>query len=318
MAHPVRVTARAAGYVSTMRFSFWTGNSHPWTEILDACTHAEATGWEGIWVADHFLPFAGDDMGDMHEAWSLLAGIAAAVPRVRIGPLVTGNTYRNPAVLAKIATTVDHISGGRAVLGIGSGWQENEHVAYGIEFGTAGSRLSQLEEALQIIRGLLHDERTDLSGTFYEVANAPLQPKPVQANLPILVGGGGEKRTLRMTAKYADEWNVWGTPETMRHKNGVLDGWCEDIGRDPAEIHRTAVALLLPGMTEEEANAMGAFMAGRPKVLGGAEEMVETMGQYVDAGVHEFIVPDFTLGPLDQRKASMDMFINEVAPHFRS
>jgi F420-dependent oxidoreductase-like protein len=300
-----------------MRFSFWTGNGHPWSEILDGCTHAEATGWDGIWVADHFLPFMGDDLGDMHEAWSLLAGIAAAVPRVRIGTLVAGNTYRNPAVLAKIATTVDHISGGRAVLGIGSGWQENEHVAYGIEYGTVGSRLDMLEEALQIIRGLLHEERTDLSGTYYEIANAPLMPKPVQDNLPILVGGGGEKRTLRMTAKYADEWNVWGTPEIMRHKNAVLDGWCEDIGRDPGEIHRTAVALLLPGMTVEEANAMGEFMVGRPKVLGTSEQMIDQMGEYRDAGVDEFIVPDFTLGPLEQRKDSMDMFITEVAPGLR-
>jgi len=300
-----------------MRFSFWTGNAHPWSEILDGCSHAEATGWDGIWVADHFLPFMGDDMGDMHEAWSILAGIAAAVPRVRLGPLVTGNTYRNPAVLAKIATTVDHISGGRCVLGIGSGWQENEHIAYGIEYGTAGSRLDMLEEALQIIRGLLHDERTSLSGEHYEIANAPLQPKPVQDPMPILVGGGGEKRTLRMTAKYADEWNVWATPDVMRHKNAVLDRWCDDIGRDPSEIQRCAVALLLPGMTEEQVNAMGDFMAGRPKVLGTPEQMIETMGQYADEGVDEFIVPDFTLGPLDQRKAAMDMFINEVAPSFR-
>jgi len=300
-----------------MRFSFWTGNAHPWSEILDGCSHAEATGWDGIWIADHFLPFMGEDMGDMHEAWSILAGVAAAVPRVRVGPLVTGNTYRNPAVLAKIATTVDHISGGRCVLGIGSGWQENEHIAYGIEYGTVGSRLDMLEEALQVIRGLLHNERTSLSGEYYDISNAPLQPKPVQETMPILVGGGGEKRTLPMTAKFADEWNVWATPEIMQHKNNVLDGWCNDIGRDPSEIQRSAVALLLPGMTEEQVDAMGEFMAGRPKVLGTPEQMIDTFGQYADSGTDEFIVPDFTLGPLEQRKTSMDMFINEVAPSFR-
>jgi len=300
-----------------MRFSFWTGNAHPWSEILDGCSHAEATGWDGIWIADHFLPFMGEDMGDMHEAWSILAGVAAAVPRVRVGPLVTGNTYRNPAVLAKIATTVDHISGGRCVLGIGSGWQENEHIAYGIEYGTVGSRLDMLEEALQVIRGLLHNERTSLSGEYYDISNAPLQPKPVQETMPILVGGGGEKRTLPMTAKFADEWNVWATPEIMQHKNNVLDGWCNDIGRDPSEIQRSAVALLLPGMTEEQVDAMGEFMAGRPKVLGTPEQMIDTIGQYADSGTDEFIVPDFTLGPLEQRKTSMDMFINEVAPSFR-
>jgi F420-dependent oxidoreductase-like protein len=300
-----------------MRFSFWTGNAHPWSEILDGCSHAEATGWDGIWIADHFLPFMGEDMGDMHEAWSILAGVAAAVPRVRVGPLVTGNTYRNPAVLAKIATTVDHISGGRCVLGIGSGWQENEHIAYGIEYGTVGSRLDMLEEALQVIRSLLHNERTSLSGEYYDISNAPLQPKPVQETMPILVGGGGEKRTLPMTAKFADEWNVWATPEIMQHKNNVLDGWCNDIGRDPSEIQRSAVALLLPGMTEEQVDAMGEFMVGRPKVLGTPEQMIDTIGQYADSGTDEFIVPDFTLGPLEQRKTSMDMFINEVAPSFR-
>ena len=300
-----------------MRFSFWTGNAHPWSEILDGCSHEEATGWDGIWIADHFLPFMGEDMGDMHEAWSILAGVAAAVPRVRVGPLVTGNTYRNPAVLAKIATTVDHISGGRCVLGIGSGWQENEHIAYGIEYGTVGSRLDMLEEALQVIRSLLHNERTSLSGEYYDISNAPLQPKPVQETMPILVGGGGEKRTLPMTAKFADEWNVWATPEIMQHKNNVLDGWCNDIGRDPSEIQRSAVALLLPGMTEEQVDAMGEFMVGRPKVLGTPEQMIDTIGQYADSGTDEFIVPDFTLGPLEQRKTSMDMFINEVAPSFR-
>lgn len=297
-----------------MRFSFWTANSHGWDEILDACSHAEQTGWDGLWVADHFMPFMGDDLGDFHEAWSLLAGLAAAVPRVRIGPLVTGNTYRNPGVLAKIATTVDHISGGRCVLGIGSGWQENEHVAYGIEYLTAGKRLSKLEEAAAIIRSLLSEERTDLDGEYYTFQNAPLQPKPVQDRLPIMIGGGGEKRTLRITAQYADEWNVWGTPEVLAHKNGVLNAHCEDLGRDPADIQRSAVALLLLGMEQPTEG----FLGSRPAVAGSVDQAQETIGRYVEAGVDEFIVPDFTLGPLAQRKETMDAFIDEVAAPFRN
>ena len=299
-----------------MRFSFWTSNSRPWAEILESCSHAERTGWDGLWVADHFLPFMGDDTGPLHEAWTLLAGLATAVPRVRIGTLVAGNTYRNPAVLAKIATTLDHLSDGRAVLGIGSGWQENEHVAYGIEFDTVGGRLDRLEEALQIIRSLLHNERTDFAGEYYTIANAPLEPKPVQEKLPILVGGAGEKRTLPMTARWADEWNVWGDPSLLEHKNGIIDACCEEIGRDPAEIQRSAVALLLAGVTEDEAEAMDE-LAGRPKVLGSVEQMKDTMGAYVEAGVDEFIVPDFTLGPLAQRQETMDMFISEIAPEHR-
>ena len=297
-----------------MRFSFWTANSHGWDEILDACSHAEQTGWDGLWVADHFMPFMGDDLGDFHEAWSLLAGLAAAVPRVRIGPLVTGNTYRNPGVLAKIATTVDHISGGRCVLGIGSGWQENEHVAYGIEYLTAGKRLSKLEEAAAIIRSLLSEERTDLDGEYYTFQNAPLQPKPVQDRLPIMIGGGGEKRTLRITAQYADEWNVWGTPEVLAHKNGVLNAHCEDLGRDPADIQRSAVALLRLGMEQPTEG----FLGSRPAVAGSVDQAQETIGRYVEAGVDEFIVPDFTLGPLAQRKETMDAFIDEVAAPFRN
>ncbi len=297
-----------------MRFSFWSGNAHGWDEILDACSHAEQTGWDGLWVADHFMPFMGSDLGDFHEAWSLLAGLAAAVPRVRIGPLVTGNTYRNPGVLAKIATTVDHISGGRCVLGIGSGWQENEHVAYGIEYLTAGKRLTKLEEAAAIIRSLLTQERTDLDGEYYTFQNAPLQPKPVQERLPIMIGGGGEKRTLRITAQYADESNVWGTPEVMEHKNAVLDAHCADLGRDPSEIQRSAVALLLLGM---EQPTEGFMAPPRPAVAGSVEQARDTIGRYVEAGVDEFIVPDFTLGPLAQRKETMDVFINEVAADFR-
>lgn len=296
-----------------MRFSFWTGNSHPWAETLDVCSHAEATGWDGLWVADHFMPFMGDDLGDFHEAWSLLAGLAATVPRVRIGPLVTGNTYRNPGVLAKIAATVDHISGGRCVLGIGSGWQENEHVAYGIEYLTPGKRLSKLEESAAVLRSLLSQERTDHEGEYYTFTNAPLQPKPIQDRLPIMIGGGGEKRTLRITAQYADEWNVWGTPEVLEHKNSVLDAHCADVGRDPADIQRSAVALLLLGMEQPTEG----FLGSRPAVAGSVEQAIDTIGRYRDAGVDEFIVPDFTLGPLGPRKETMDRFINEVAAGFR-
>ncbi len=299
--------------VSDMRFSFWSGNAHSWDEIVEACQHAEATGWDGIWLADHFMPFTGADDGPYHEAWTMLAGLAVAVPRIRIGPLVTGNTYRNPGVLAKMAATVDHMSGGRCVLGLGSGWQENEHTAYGIEYLTAGARLDKLEESVEIVRSLLSQERTSYDGEHYKFENAPLAPKPVQSPLPIMIGGGGEKRTLRITAKLADEWNVWGTPEVLEHKNAVLNAHCADVGRDPADIQRSAVALLFLGTPAPTEGAL----AGRPSVSGTVEQAIDTIGQYRDAGVDEFIVPDFTLGPLDPRKDTMDVFINEVASQFR-
>ena len=142
-----------------MRFSFWPDAGQPWSDLLAMGRHAEATGWDGFWVADHFMPDAQDASGPVHEVWSLLAALAATVPRIRLGPMVSCNTYRHPAVLAKIAATVDHVSNGRLVLGIGSGWQENEHRAYGLEFDTVIGRLRRMEEACQIIKGLFEQDR---------------------------------------------------------------------------------------------------------------------------------------------------------------
>ncbi len=300
-----------------MRFGFWTNNTDSWDDIKAACVHAGATGWDGIWIADHFMPFMGDDGGPTHEAWTMLGALADAVPRVRLGTLVSGNTYRYPAVLAKMAATLDNISGGRAVLGIGAGWQENEHIAYGMDYSTVKGRLDRLDEAAELITMLLHNERSDFSGDHYTLANAPLSPRPVQTRLPLMVGGGGEKRTLRTAAKFADEWNVWGTPETLAHKNSVINQHCADVGRDPAEIQRSAVALMFISNDESKLTSMRGVDLGRPTVLGKPAEVIDTMGQYRDAGVHEFIVPDFTMGPLAQRIETMDLFINEVAPALR-
>ena len=227
-----------------MRISFWPTPSLPFQETLALGQHVAATGWDGMWLADHFMPNATDTSTPWPEAWTTLAALAPQVPGIRLGTLVTGNTYRHPAVLAKMAATVDHISGGRLVLGIGSGWQENEHQQYGIEFGTVRQRLDRLEEACAMIKSLFNEPSANFEGRFYTLKEATLEPKPLQPNLPLMVGGGGEKVTLRITARYADEWNVWGTVETMIHKMKILDRHCEDIGRDPKNIQRSAVALL--------------------------------------------------------------------------
>ncbi len=299
-----------------MRFSFWPGAGGPWSDLLDVCRHVEATGWDGIWFADHFMPNAADVSAPTMEAWTAVAGLAAAVPRVRIGTLVSGNTYRHPAVLAKMAAQVDNISGGRCILGIGAGWQENEHTAYGIPFYTAGGRLRRLDEAVQLIRGLLSQERTTFTGRYYQITDAPLEPKPVQARLPILVGGGGEKKTMRIAAQYADEWNVWGSPETLGHKIGVLDAHCRDLGRDPREVKRSCQAMYLPGDDEETRRRAGGF-GPRPVITGSVSAIKRTVQAYVDAGVDELIIPDFALGRGERRAAALDQFITEVAPEFR-
>lgn len=298
-----------------MRFAFWPGGQQPWSAILESAQHVEATGWDGIYFADHFMPNADDNSGPTHEAWTTIAALAAAVPRVRIGTLVTGNTYRHPALLAKMAAGIDHISGGRLVLGLGSGWQENEHAAYGLEFSTVPGRLNRLDEACQVIKSLFANERTTFAGRYYQLKDAPLAPKPIQTPLPLLIGGGGEKRTLRIVAKYADEWNVWGTPDILRQKMAILDQHCADVGRDPKAIQRSAVALLV--ISDDQALIERTRASGRPVIAGDVAGVREVIRDYQRSGVDEVIIPDFNLGPMERKKATLDTFIREVAPEFR-
>jgi F420-dependent oxidoreductase-like protein len=300
-----------------LKFSAWPGSAAPWADILEECEHVERTGWDGIWIADHFMPNRPDNLGPTQECWTMLAALGARVPRVRLGTLVTGNTYRNPAVLAKQVAQVDIISGGRVVLGIGAGWQQNEHDAYGIRFSTVGGRLRRLEEAVQIIRSLFENDRTDFDGKYYKIRNAPLAPKPVQSRLPILIGGGGEKVTMRIAAQYADEWNTWGTPEHLAAKGKVLDAHCATLGRDPKSIRRSAQAIVTlsddPEVVQRARSAPG-FAA----IAGNADEIREQIRAYQAAGVDEFIVPDFNLGrSVSEKKAGYDRFMKDVASAFR-
>ena len=297
-----------------MRFSFWPGPAQPWSEVLELARHVEATGWDGIWYADHFMPNAADTSGPWNEAWTVLSALAAAVPRIRIGPLVTGNTYRHPAVLAKMAATVDQISEGRLVLGLGSGWQENEHAAYGIPFYTTGDRLRRLEEACQVIRSLFSEEKSDFDGKYYQLKDAPLEPKPVQQPLPLLIGGGGEKVTLRIAARYADEWNTWGDVATLVHKMDVLERHCIEVGRDPQEIQRSAVAMLFLSDDAKFIEQVRGGGGGRPMIAGNVEEVAQVVKDYAEAGVDELVIPDFNLGPHERKVPILDRFIREVAP----
>lgn len=296
-----------------MRFSFWPTPTLPFADTLQLVAHAEATGWDGIWLADHFMPDGKDTSTPFPEAWTTLAALAARVDRVRMGTLVTGNTYRHPAVLAKMAATVDHISNGRLVLGLGSGWQENEHRQYGIEFNTFGERLAKLDEACQIIKSLFSQSATTFDGKYYQLEAATLEPKPVQANVPLLIGGGGEKVTLKITAKYADEWNVWGEPDLLRHKMSILDQHCKDVGRNPADIQRSAVALMFLSDDQASNDKLRGRDIGRAAIIGNSEEVRAIVAEYEAAGVDELIVPDFTMGNTEQKLKTMDKFIQEVA-----
>jgi F420-dependent oxidoreductase-like protein len=303
--------------LANVRFSIWPSPQRPWTEILELVQHCEATGWDGAYFADHFMPNDAQGAspldGPTLECWSVLAGLAVTTTRLRLAPLVTSVTYRHATVLANIAAAVDNMSNGRLLLGLGAGWQENEHQAYGLELGTIKERLDRFEEAVQVIRGLTRENRTNFKGTYYEVTDAPNQPVPVQPALPILIGGSGEKRTLRIAAQYADEWNAWSDPALLAHKVGVLRQHCDTVGRDPAEIKVSTQAMLF--MSDDEAwlkdkRGMSA-LAGSPK------ELVDIVGQYQDAGCDELIVPDFTMGGAQRRKDTCDQFLEEVARNFR-
>jgi alkanesulfonate monooxygenase SsuD/methylene tetrahydromethanopterin reductase-like flavin-dependent oxidoreductase (luciferase family) len=236
---------------------------------------------------------------------------------VRLGAIVTGNTYRHPAILANMAATVDQISGGRLVMGLGGGWQENEHIAYGLHFGTVGERLKRLEEACQVIKGLFEQERTTFDGTFYQLQDAVMQPKPLQEHVPLLIGGGGEKVTMRIAAQYADEWNIWGMPDLLAQKGEVLEAHCERLGRDQKEIQRSAQALLYLGDDQEWLEERKGRVAMFPAVIGTPAEVQDVIGGYRDAGVHEFIIPTFNLGGPQRLADTLARFSEEIAPAFR-
>ncbi len=294
-----------------MRFSFWPAPGQPFSEVRLLAEHVAGSGWDGLWYADHFMPNADDTSAPMPECWTTLAALASCIPDIRLGALVTGNTYRHPAVLAKMVATVDHICGGRAVLGLGAGWQENEHRQYGIHFGTTAERLARLEEACQVIRLLYSESSASFNGQYYQLDNASCEPKPIAA--PLLIGGGGERKTLRITAQYADEWNVWGDVDTLRHKMSVLDAHCRDIGRDPAQIQRSAVALLFMRDDPKWVADMRARDIGRPSIIGTPAQVRDIVAEYAEAGVDELIVPDFTLGAREDKLATLDTFIKVVA-----
>jgi alkanesulfonate monooxygenase SsuD/methylene tetrahydromethanopterin reductase-like flavin-dependent oxidoreductase (luciferase family) len=291
-----------------MRLSIWPNAGQPYAEVLEVARHAAETGWDGVYIADHFMPNAGPGRkvdNPTLECGSLVAALGAAVPRVRIGSLVYGNTYRHPAVLANMAATVDHVTGGRFTLGVGAGWQVNEHEQYGIELPLVRQRLDRFVAALQVLHGLLRQPKTTVDGPYYQLTDALCEPKPIQDPLPILVGGGGERRMLRIVAQYADMWNTWGKPDLIAHKSAVLDGYCAEIGRDPKAIARTAQALTV---------VRGPLPDGLPMpVIGGSpEQLAETVAQYREIGLDELIVPDGLLGRGADRLAALDTILGIV------
>jgi F420-dependent oxidoreductase-like protein len=267
--------------------------------VAELAVAGEQAGFDSVWVMDHFwqLPPLGGPTQPMLEGYTLLGGLAARTRRVKLGTLVTGVTYRNPALLAKMVTTLDIVSSGRAILGLGAAWYEEEHEALGFEFPPAGERLDRLEEALQICRAVFTEDAPSFAGKHYRIEKALNIPRPVQPNGPrILVGGTGEKRTLRLVAQYADMCNIHGSPDTVRRLLGVLRQHCADVGRDPGEITTTRLGSLFLTSSAEEAEQTSGFLRDAAGAdfeerftVGDPGAVIDQVGALVEAGLDELI-----------------------------
>jgi len=295
-----------------MRFGLFTSmGAQSWSGVLDLWRHVEATGWDIACVTDHFMPNTKEREGVMLESWSTLSALAALVPRIRVGTIVL----------------VDIISGGRLLLGLGAGWQENEHEAYGIPFYTMRERLERLDEACQMMKSLWTQRRSDFKGRYYQLSDAPLDPKPVQTPHPeLMIGGGGERVTLRIVAKHADHWNVWGGPRVLARKGAILDEHCAAVGRDPKNITRSANMVLLITDKKNEVDQLAESIAmrlgrhaadARDTCLAGSPDQIrEQLHRLQAIGVETLFIPSL-FRPLAELRRDLDRFIAEIAPAFR-
>ncbi len=302
-----------------------------WDELMSAGRDLEQLGFDGLWSNDHLVPLAGspdgvvgDLEGPIFEGWIVLAGWAAETTRIRLGCLVSGAGYRNPALLVKMATSLDHMSDGRMTLGLGAGWFEREHETFGFDLPPLKDRLDRLEDAAAIARGMLDGGPVTQGGRWYTTMGARNDPPPVQRRLPLLIGGSGERRTLRIVARYADAWSAdGGDPETLARKNAVLDDHCRAIGRDPASIRRTAgQPPVLIRSTRDDAVAALAEILARHEVpwstalaaafdsqfVGTVDDVVAALGAIGGAGIEEVM---FDL-PLPADRPTLDALAGPV------
>jgi F420-dependent oxidoreductase-like protein len=272
-----------------------------WQQFRDTALRAEDVGWDSAWTWDHLMAIFGPWEQPIFEGWMTLAGVAAVSKRLRLGLMVGANTFREPGLTAKLATTLDHLSDGRAVLGIGGAWFEREHKAYGFDaWGSGvGDRLDRLDESVGIIRRLLDGERFSHEGTYYRLEDALNNPPPVQQHLPILIGGSGPKKTLRTTAKYADAWNTSGTLDECRGRLEILKEHCADVGRDFARIELTVSfpIILRDDPAEAEAtyarilaNNGAADMGNVPTLLGSPQSVADGIAPFAELGFETVIV----------------------------
>jgi F420-dependent oxidoreductase-like protein len=309
-----------------LRFGIHAGQQHAtFDEYRALWRFAEDVGLDWASVFDHFLPIQSDPTGPCFEGLTLLGAMAAHTERVACGIIVTGVTYRNPAILAKIAATLDHISGGRMELGLGAAWYEDEHAQYGVPFPRIGVRMDMLDEACRIVRALWTQERATVEGEHFAVRDALAEPKPLQDPLPLWIGGSGERRTLRIVAEHADGWNAFhGDVAEYQHKLDVLARHCADVGRDPADIRKQVVLRAILDDTEAAAQDRArerAEQAGVPveqlvdgMIVGTPEQCAAVLEKHRRLGVSDFLL--LARPPADER--TIERFAAAVAPAMRA
>jgi F420-dependent oxidoreductase-like protein len=310
--------------MTRIRFGIQTGQQFAsWDEIVRIWQRAEMLGYDTAWTYDHFAAVMMDPFDPCLEAWSCLAALAVNTTRIRIGTLVTGNTYRHPAILSKIATTVDIISGGRLEFGIGSGWYEPEHTMFGLRLGSPRERCERLDEALTVIRALWRERYTTVNGTHYQLSAAIAEPKPVQQPYPpITVAGAGEKRLLPIVARHADGWSSFGSPEVYRKKTEVLRRYCEAEQRDCDAIEKQ---VLVPAAITDDLSTAAPMVQGYAMyqgisedearhwmLLGTADDVCRQIDGFVAAGVSHFVL---TLSPYNFDV--FERFASDVMPRYR-
>lgn len=287
--------------------------------LRDTGALVDRLGYDTLWTWDHVYPIVGDPEGPIFEGYLTLASWAENTKSVRLGLMVGANTFRNPALVVKMVTTLDHISNGRMNLGIGGAWFETEHTAYGIEFGSGfGERLDWFDEAVELMRNMLPGGPASARGKFYKAKDVRNDPPPVQAHLPILIGGSGERKTLKTVAKYADAWNTGGDLERVKHKDEVLRRWCDEVGRDQSEIERTLMGgTAVIRDTPEEAQKVAKKMAetnrgwqGTTFPVGPPELLVERWKPYVELGFRHIYIDHPP--PFDEE--TLERLVREVKP----
>jgi F420-dependent oxidoreductase-like protein len=308
-----------------LRFGIHSGQQFTdFPAYVELWRRAEELGFDWASVFDHFLPIQADPEGPCFEGLTLLAAMAAHTSRMRVGMIVLGVTYRHPALVANMASTIDHVSDGRLEFGLGAAWYELEHEQYGIPFPPIGERMDMLDEACRVVRSLWTEERTTFDGRHYRLRDAHCEPKPLQEHLPLWIGGSGERRTLRIAAEHADGWNTLLLPvDEYRHKVDVLASHCAAVGRDPAQIRKQVVMPVLLAEDEleaedrlrERADRLGVDveqLRQRLLVLS-PEQCVERLIPYAELGVRDFLLMSRPPGD----PPTMELLANEVAPALR-